>query len=113
MEYLNRIELIGRVGNIRHAEVNGSKVTNFSVACEYLYKTRDGNPVLETTWFNITAWHNREMNDFDRLSKGMPVRVIGIIRSSRYTNSEGVDKFFYEVMANKVEYMKEEAPNQY
>ncbi len=108
MEYLNRIEIIGRVGTVRHAEVNGSKVTNFSIVSEYLYKTRDGNAVIETTWFNITAWHNRDMHDLDRLSKGTPVRVTGRIRSSKYTNSEGVDKQFYEVMANKVDYLSED-----
>ncbi len=108
MEYLNRIEINGRVGTIRHAEFNGSKVTNFSVVSEYLYKTRDGNPVLETTWFNVTAWHNREMNDFDRMVKGMPVHVSGRIRASKYTNAEGIDKQFFEIMANKVEYLKEE-----
>ncbi len=108
MEYLNRIEINGRIGSIRHAEVNGSKVTNFTVASEYLYKTRDGSAVIETTWFNITAWHNRDMHDFDRMVKGMPVHVTGRIRSSKYTTAEGVDKQFYEVMANKVEYMTEE-----
>ncbi len=108
MEYLNRIELNGRIGNFRHAEINGSKVTNFTVACEYMYKTRDNNAVLETTWFNITAWHNRDMHDIERMTKGMPVHVAGRIRSSKYTNSEGVEKQFYEVMANKVELLREE-----
>ncbi len=108
MEYLNRIDIVGRVGTIRHAEVNGSKVTNFSIVSEYLYKTREGNAASETTWFNITAWHNRDMNDFDRMTKGMPVHVTGRIRSSKYTTAEGVEKQFYEVMANKVEYLTEE-----
>ncbi len=103
MEYLNRIELNGRVGNFRQGEFNGSKVTNFTVACEYLYKTRDGNPVLETTWFNVTAWHNKDMQNLDRIAKGMPVHVTGRIRSSKYTDSDGIEKHFYEVMANKVE----------
>ncbi len=108
MEYLNRIEINGRVGTIRHNEVNGSKVTNFTVVSEYLYKTRDGNAASETTWFNITAWHNRDMPDFSRMIKGMPVHVVGRIRSSKYTNSEGVDRQFYEVMAAKVDYLDEE-----
>ncbi len=105
MEHLNKIEINGRVGTIRTAEVNGSKVTNFSIVSEYLYKTRDGNAVSETTWFNVTAWHNRDMPDFGRMTKGMPVHVTGRIRSTKYTNSEGIDRNFYEILANKVEYM--------
>ncbi len=108
MEHLNRIEVNGRVGTIRIAEVNGSKVANFSIVSEYLYKARDGNAVSETTWFNITAWQNRDMPDFSRLIKGMPVHVTGRLRSSKYTNSEGVDRQFYEILANRIEYLTEE-----
>ena len=42
MEHLNRIEIRGRVGTVRKNEVNGSKVANFSLVSEYLYKTKDG-----------------------------------------------------------------------
>ncbi len=108
MEYLNKIEINGRVGTIRHGEFNGSKVTNFSVVSEYIYKTRDGNPVVETTWFNITAWHNKDVNGLESLVKGMPVHVTGRIRSSKYTGADGADKQFYEVMANKVDMLGEE-----
>ncbi len=108
MEYLNRIEINGRIGTVRTAEVNGSKVANFSIVSEYIYKTRDGQAVMETTWFNITAWHNKDMLDFDTLLKGMPVHVSGRMRTSKYTTAEGVEKQFYEVMANKVRALKEE-----
>ena len=54
-QHLNRIELRGRVGTVRTNEVNGTKVANFSVVTEHLYKTREGNAVSETTWFNVTA----------------------------------------------------------
>ncbi len=107
MEYLNRIEINGRVGNFRHGEFNGSRVTNFGVACEYLYKTRDGTPVIETTWFNVTAWHNKDIQNMEGISKGMQVHVTGRIRSSKYTDSDGIEKHFYEIMANKVEFISE------
>ncbi len=108
MEYLNRIEVNGRVGTIRIAEVNGSKVANFSIVSEYIYKARDGNAVMETTWFNITAWQHKDMPDFNLLAKGKPVHVSGRVRTSKYTNAEGVDRQFYEIMAGKVEFLKED-----
>ncbi len=108
MEYLNRIEINGRVGTIRLAEVNGSRVANFSIVSEYIYKTREGNAVMETTWLNITAWQNKDMPDLNRLVKGMPVHVTGRIRTSKYTNAEGIDKQFHEVMAGKVEFLNED-----
>ena len=55
MEYINRIELKGRVGTVRSNVVNGSKVVNFSLITDILYKTREGNAVSESTWFNIAS----------------------------------------------------------
>ena len=108
MEHLNRIELRGRVGTIRTNEVNGSRVANFSVVTEYLYKTRDGNAVSETTWFNVTAWNSRDMPDFNAMNRGMPIYVAGRMRTSKYITAEGVEKQFYEIMANKVRFISED-----
>ena len=102
MEHLNKIELRGRVGTIRTTEFNGSKVANFSVVTEHLYKTRDGNAVSETTWFNVAAWNSRDMPDFDSISKGTPIYVSGRMRTSRYTSAEGVERQYYEILAYKV-----------
>ena len=108
MDHLNRIELRGRVGTIRTNEVNGSKVANFSVVTEHLYKSRDGNAVSETTWFNVAAWNSRDMPDFNAMNKGMPIYVAGRMRTSKYITAEGVEKQFYEIMANKVRFISED-----
>jgi N-acetylmuramoyl-L-alanine amidase len=77
MEHLNRIELKGRVGTVRTNEVSGTKVANFSLVSELLYKTREGAPTAETTWFNVAAWSNKDMPDLDRIEKGMALYVSG------------------------------------
>ena len=110
MEHLNRIELRGRVGTVRTNEVNGTKVANFSLVSEYLYKTRDGAAVSETTWFNVAAWNNKDMPDLDKIEKGMPIYVSGRLRSARYTNAEGTEKQFYEVLAGKVKFLSDDLP---
>ena len=109
MDHLNRIELRGRIGTIRTNEFNGSKVANFSVVTEYLYKTRDGNAVSETTWFNVAAWNSKDMPDFDSMVKGMPVYVSGRMRTSRYTSADGVERQYYEILASKVRFIEESA----
>ena len=55
MEQLNKIELRGNVGNIRVQAVGENEVANFSLATNFAYKSKDGTPVIETTWHNITA----------------------------------------------------------
>jgi single stranded DNA-binding protein len=108
MEHLNRIELKGRIGTIRVNDVNGTRVAHFSVITEHLYKTREGNAVSESTWFNVTAWNSRDMPAFEKLAKGMPVYVCGRMRTSRYTSADGMEKIYYEILANKIRLVAED-----
>ena len=107
IEHINKIELQGHVGTVRTNEVNGSKVVNFTMATDYIYKSREGNIVSESTWHNIVAWENSQLGDLDKIVKGMPVNVIGRLRVSRYTSADGVEKQYYEVMANKLRCLRE------
>ena len=108
MEHINRIELQGHVGMVRTNEYNGSTVANFSLATEIMYKLRDGNAVSETTWHNIVAWESKEMPDLQRIVKGTPVNVCGRLRSSKYTSADGTEKYFYEVLAQRVRILNED-----
>ena len=103
IEHINRIELQGRVGSVRTNEFNGSKVVNFTMVTDYLYKTRDGAAVNEGTWHNIVAWEGREMQELDKVVKGATIHVSGRLRTSRYTSADGTEKQYYEVLANKLE----------
>ena len=113
MEHINRIELQGRVGTIRTNIVGGSKVANFSLVTDYLYKGRDGAAISETTWHNIVAWAGKDMPDLDKIEKGMAIYVSGRMRTARYTSAEGVEKQFYEVLANKVRFITEDLSDPY
>lgn len=103
MEQLNRIELRGNVGNIRISEVGESRVARFSVATNFIYKGKDNEGVVETTWHNVVAWSGKGMPDFTTITKGAPVYVTGRIRTSRFTGSDGTEKTVYEVVASKIE----------
>ena len=108
MEHINRIELQGNVGTVRASEHNGSKVVNFTMVTDFLYKTRDGGAANDGMWHNIVAWNGNDMPDLDLIVKGAAVNVIGRLRISRYTSAEGVEKQFYEVMASKVRILNEQ-----
>lgn len=110
MESLNKIELQGRVGNIRVNTVGETRVANFSVATDFLYKSRDGLGINETTWFQVAAWDSKEMPDFEKIGKGTPIYVLGRLRTAKYTTSEGVERQAYEVVAQKVRLVTDEEP---
>ena len=107
MEHINRIELQGLVGSVRANEYNGTKVSNFTLATEVLYKNREG-AASETTWHNIVVWESKENPDVHKIAKGMPVNVVGRLRTSKVTNLDGTEKTYYEVLANRVRILNED-----
>ena len=109
MEHINRIELQGRVGNVRTNEHNGTRVANFSLATDLLYRTKDGNAVSETTWHNIVAWESKDTPNVHEICVGMPLNVTGRLRTSRYTTADGTEKIFYEVLASRIRIVEEDA----
>ena len=111
MEDINRIELQGRVGTLRTNTVNGTMVANFSLATDLLYKNREGTGVSETTWHNVVAWSGRDMPDLSKITIGMPLYVSGRMRTTKYTTAEGTDKYFYEVLANRIRFVTEDNVN--
>ena len=113
MEYINKIELQGKVGTVRTNAVNGSKVINFSLVTDYLYKTREGNPMSEATWFNIVAWEGKEITDIENIAKGAVVNVHGRMRSNKFVGSDGAEKQLYEVLAHRVHVLNKAGDNQH
>ena len=103
MEQLNRIELRGNVGNAYLNNIGESQMVRFSLATNYVYKGRDGQAVIETTWHNITAWEGKGMPDFTKISKGTCVHVFGRLRTYRFMASDGNEKQNYEVIASRLE----------
>ena len=103
MEHINKVEIRGNVGTVRMNEYNGKKVANFSVVTDFLYKSREGIPLSETTWHNVVAWSGKDIADLSLIAKGTQVHITGRLRASKYTSADGVEKFFYEIMANRLQ----------
>ena len=102
MEQLNKIELRGNVGNIRLESVGDQVGAPVSLGRTYAYKGKDGTPVIETTWHNIVAWSGKGMPDFKKILKGSCIYVTGRIRFQKFNGSDGTEKQYYEVLANRL-----------
>lgn len=96
MEYINKIELQGKVGVVRTRVVNDTPVQCFSLATEYIFQLEDGTSCCEVTWHNVVAWDKTEV------VKGDFVRVLGRMKQCRYTGTDGTDRIHYEVVATEV-----------
>lgn len=100
---LNRVELRGNVGSVHRTKTGDIETIRFSLVTNYVYKAKDGNPVIETTWHNIVVWQGRNMPDLGRLDKGIGVYLTGRIRSSKYTAADGSEKTGFEIIAAEIE----------
>ena len=103
MEFLNRIEIKGIVGQSSVNRVGDTKVCRFSVCTEYAYKDHSGGFVVDCTWFNVTAWEGKGMPDLDRIKKGAVAHVHGRVRAYRFTMADGTDRQGWEIIAQSVE----------
>ena len=103
MEQYNRVEIQGLVGSVRVTNFTDSTLANISVATNYLYKMRENQASVETTWFTVLARVGKAIEKADSVAKGNAVRVFGRMRTRTYTDSEGIERMTYDVVANKVE----------
>ena len=102
MEFLNRIELRGIVGMTTLNKVGETQVCHFSVVTEYAYKDKENNPVVDTTWFNVTAWEGRNMPALRDIVRGAIVQVHGRVRTFKYTQADGTERSGWEILARRV-----------
>ena len=102
MEFLNQISLRGIVGMVSLNKVGETQVCRFSLVTEYSYKDRDNNPVVDTTWFNVTAWEGRNMPDLREIARGGIVQVHGRVRTFKFTMADGAERSGWEVLARRV-----------
>lgn len=110
MEQLNKVELRGTIGSVSSFNFNeNSRMARFSLATAYAYKMKDGTPVIETTWHNISVWEGRAIQDLSALAVGTCVHVFGRIRQNDYTAPDGTVKRFMEIVATKVTVEEEKA----
>ncbi len=109
IEQLNRIELVGVVGrDAKIIPVGDTAVANFSLATNYAYNDRNGNPVVETTWHNVKAWKGRKIPALEDIKKGTWLHVKGRLRNIRYTAADGSERTSFEVLAGEIEIVNPE-----
>ena len=98
---LNQVQLIGFTGaepEIRSTQ-GGKKVATLRV-CTSRYTKKDGERKDYPTWHHVEIWNQGTVNWLASkgLAKGAKVFLEGEIRHDRYTDNEGVERFFSKVV---------------
>lgn len=102
---INRIEVQGTVGNCKLTAFEDRTSANFSVVTNYVYKNREGNGIVETMWFNVSAWEGKvaSAETLRRIERGATVHVLGRLREREFTGSDGNPRKVTEIVPSFVE----------
>lgn len=100
---LNRCEFIGVLGrdpDMRYTS-SGTAVTNFSIACNRIWKSTDGEQNEETEWINFVAWGKLGEICTQYLTKGSRVWCEGRMQTRSWEDKEtGVTRYKTEIVLN-------------
>lgn len=100
MEFLNRVNLVGIIGQVRVSELGNTKYARVSLATNSAFK-KDGSLVIETTWHNLTIFQSEKTCDLSLLEKGKALQVVGRIRNQRYTGADGSEHYLCEIIVSE------------
>ena len=105
MASVNKVILVGNLGRdpeIRYLP-SGDPVANITIATSSKYKGKDGNMVEETEWHRITFFGRLAEIVGQYLKKGRSVYVEGRLKTRKYTDKDGVEKYGTDIVAHEMQ----------
>lgn len=116
MASLNKVQLIGNLG--RDPEVrytpSGSAVCNITIATTRSWKDKtSGDKQEETEWHRVVFYDKLAEIAGQYLAKGKPVYVEGRLKTRKWTDKDGQDKYTTEIIAEQMQMLgsKDDAPS--
>ncbi len=103
---MNRATIIGNLGADPETRTTqgGSVIGNLRVATRERVKKGD-EWVDHTEWHRVTLFGKTAENAQKYLKKGSQVAVEGKIRTNKYTDKEGVERYSTEILADTIEFL--------
>jgi len=105
MASVNKVILVGNLG--RDPEMrylpSGDPVANVTIATSSKYKSKTGEMVEETEWHRVTFFGKLAEIVGQYLKKGRSVYVEGRIKTRKYTDKDGVEKYATDIIANEMQ----------
>ena len=102
---INQVHLLGRCGQdpeIRTIGQNNVSKASFSLCTGGKYRAQDGREIDDTAWHNIVAWRGLASLAQQYIRKGTQLFIIGHLSYRRYTDSNGIERFITEIIADKI-----------
>ncbi len=82
---------------------NGDAVTNVSIACNETWKDKNGEKKERVEYVNLTFFRKLAEAVGEHLKKGESIFVEGALRTEKYTDKSGVEKYATKVVVDKMQ----------
>jgi single-strand DNA-binding protein len=105
MASVNKVILIGNLGRDPETRytADGAPITNVSIATTRRYKDASGQPQEETEWHRVAFFGRLAEIAGEYLRKGRPVYVEGRLRTRKWTDKDGNEKYTTEIVAENMQ----------
>lgn len=108
---LNKVFLIGRIGQQPELKGNNDSVLVFSLATTERYKDREGEWKDRTEWHKIVVFGNRAAGLYKILGSGMPLFIEGKNQTRSWEDNDGNKRYTTEVVARDVKLLGSKKDN--
>ena len=106
MASINKVILVGNLGKdpeVRYTQDNNA-ITNISVATTDRYKDKQTGEQKEITeWHRVVFFNRLAEVAGEYLKKGSQVYIEGKLRTRKWTDQSGVDKYTTEIIADQMQ----------
>lgn len=106
MRGVNKVILIGNLGNDPETRytAGGSAITSVSLATSESWKDKQTGEAKERTeWHRVKFFGRLAEIAGEYLKKGAQVYIEGSIRTDKYTDKEGVERYSTDIIANEMQ----------
>lgn len=103
---VNKVILVGNLGKDPETRYmpNGKAVTNFSIATSESWKDKQtGEQREQTEWHNIVMYDRLAEIAAEYLKKGSQVYIEGKLRTRKWQDKEGQDRYSTEIVADRMQ----------
>jgi single-strand DNA-binding protein len=105
MASVNKVILIGNLGKDPETRYlpSGDAVANFTMATTESFKDKSGAKQEHTEWHRISFFGRQAEIAGEYLKKGSPVYIEGRIRTRKWQDKEGQDRFTTEIVGDRMQ----------
>ena len=102
---INKVILVGNLGNdpeVRYSQ-SGTAITTISVATSESWKDTNGEQQERTEWHRVKFFGRLAEIAGEYLKKGRQVYIEGSLRTEKYTDKSGVEKYSTDIVASEMQ----------